>query len=153
MCGRLHEFSRNGDGMATVRKCAWLGGLAAALISVSAAAAKVDVLPGDNIGYDTDRIALVMGNSDYEHIVDLDNTVNDSRAVADALRKVGFKVFRAENMTRRDMNDAIDAYLAAVTPGSEALIYYAGHGLEVAGENYLLPTDISRLCWEGSRRR
>jgi len=126
--------------------------LTAFLSGTSAQAAKVDVLPAENIGYDVERFALVVGNSDYEFIADLDNTLNDSRAIARSLQSVGFKVFHAQNVTRRDLNDAIDEYLAAITPGSEALIYYAGHGVELGGENYLLPTDIRQLRPSQQRR-
>lgn len=124
----------------------------ALLSGASAQAAKVDVLAAENIGYDVERFALVVGNSDYEFIADLDNTLNDSQAIARSLQTVGFKVFHAQNVTRRDLNDAIDQYLAAVTPGSEALIYYAGHGVELGGENYLLPTDIRQLRPSQQRR-
>lgn len=124
-----------------------------ALVSaVSANAAKVDILPAESIGYDVERFALVIGNSDYEFIADLDNTLNDSQAIARSLQSVGFKVFHAQNVTRRALNDAIDQYLAAVTPGSEALVYYAGHGVELGGENYLLPTDIRQLRPSQQRR-
>ncbi len=117
-----------------------------------AQAAKVDVLPGEDIGYGTARVALVIGNAEYEEIIDLDNTLNDAKAVSGSLQKVGFKVFRAQNVTRREMNDAIDKFLDAVTPGSEALVYYAGHGIEMNGENYLLPVDIRRLKPSQQRR-
>lgn len=110
-----------------------------------ALASKVDVLQADNVGQESQRIALVIGNSDYEHITDLDNTLNDARAIAKSLKATGFQVIKAENMTRRGMNDVTEQFLAAVKPGAEALIYYAGHGVELAGENYLLPTDIRKL--------
>jgi len=110
-----------------------------------AQASKVDIIPAHNIGYDAQRIALVIGNSNYEHITDLDNTLNDARAIASALQSTGFKVIKAEDMTRRDMIDVTEQFLAEVKPGAEALIYYAGHGVELAGENYLLPTDIRKL--------
>lgn len=121
------------------------------LSPLSAQAAKIDVLPSQDIGYDVERTALVIGNSDYEFITDLDNTINDSSAIAKSLQKVGFNVFHAQNVTRRDLNDAIDRFLTSVKPGSEALIYYAGHGVELDGENYLLPTDIRQL--KPSQRR
>lgn len=121
------------------------------LSALSAQAAKIDVLQSQDIGYDVERTALVIGNSDYEFITDLDNTINDSSAIALSLQKVGFNVFHAQDVTRRDLNDAIDRFLTSVKPGSEALIYYAGHGVELDGENYLLPTDIRQL--KPSQRR
>lgn len=130
----------------------FLASLAALLPGLPAQAELVDILPAHNIGYDVDRLALVVGNSDYEFIVDLDNTLNDSNAIAYSLQSSGFKVIHAQNVTRRGMNDAIDRFLASVSPGSEALIYYAGHGVELNGENYLLPVDIRTLN-PGQQRR
>ena len=122
-----------------------VGMLFAVSVGTAAEAARITELPGDNIGYDTERFALVIGNGNYDHIPDLDNTINDADAIAKSLQKVGFRVFHAQDMDRRGMNDAIEKFLAAVTPNSEAAIYYAGHGIELEGENYLLPTDIRKL--------
>jgi hypothetical protein len=110
-----------------------------------AAHAAVEVTDGADIGLDVHRVALVIGNGEYANVPSLSNTINDARAMATSLNRVGFKVFRAENVGRRDMQGAIEAFLEAVTPGSEALIYYAGHGVELGGQNYLLPTDIANL--------
>lgn len=107
--------------------------------------ADITVRPGRDIGINTERYALVIGNSLYENISQLPNTTNDASAVADALRDVGFTVIRALDVDRRGMLDAMGQFLNSVTQGSEALIYYAGHGVELEGQNYLLPTDIRRL--------
>jgi hypothetical protein len=115
------------------------------LASISPARAAVEVTEGADIGLDVHRVALVIGNGAYENVPSLGNTINDARAMAASLNRVGFKVFRAENVGRRDMQGAIEAFLEAVTPGSEALIYYAGHGVELDGQNYLLPTDVANL--------
>ena len=115
------------------------------LLAVAPARAALEVTEGADIGLGVSRVALVIGNGDYENVASLDNTINDARAVAASLSRVGFRVFRAENVGRRDMQGAIEAFLAAVTPGSEALIYFAGHGVELSGQNYLLPTDIADL--------
>jgi len=138
--------------MFRLSKISFFAVLVACATGFAAEAAKMDILQAYNIGYDGDRTALVVGNSNYEFITDLDNTLNDSEAVAGALQAVGFKVFHAQDVTRRGLNDAIDQFLQAVTPGSEALIYYAGHGVELAGENFLLPTDIAKLGPSQQRR-
>ncbi len=84
------------------------------------------------------RIALVIGNSDYEH-QPLKNPVNDARAMADALAQCGFQVTMLENASKRRMEEAIRTFGAKLTPTSAGLFYFAGHGLQVNGTNYLVP--------------
>lgn len=110
------------------------------------ARAALEVSEGRDLGLGVARVALVIGNGSYDNVSSLSNTINDARAMAASLNRVGFRVFRAENVGRRDMQGAIQAFLDAVTPGSEALVYYAGHGVELDGQNYLLPTDIADLA-------
>jgi len=62
--------------------------------------------------------------------------------MTEALESVGFEVIRAENATRRDMNQQLQLFLSRLQAGDEALFYFAGHGVEIAGRNYLLPTDV-----------
>jgi hypothetical protein len=102
-------------------------------------------LQARDVGIDTPRNALVIGNSKYTNITALPNPANDAQAVARALSSVGFHVYQATEMDRTSMTDVIGRFLNAVTAGSEALVYYAGHGVEVDGENFLLPTDIRKL--------
>ncbi len=115
------------------------------LICCAAAYASISELPGKDIGLDVERYALVIGNSQYTHIDTLPNTANDARAMARALSDVGFDVIEAIDLDRVGMQEAIGRFLNSVRPGSEALLYYAGHGVELDGQNYLLPTDIRRL--------
>lgn len=93
----------------------------------------------------TQRHALVIGNSNYENIAKLPNPANDATAMARSLSNVGFHVYQAIDLDRAGMTDVIGQFLNAVTPGSEALVYYAGHGVELDGQNYLLPIDIRKL--------
>lgn len=89
------------------------------------------------------RIALVIGNSDYNQIPKLSNTLNDADDMAKALRGFGFEVILHKNETKRGMTDAL-AELGRKAKGAEAaLLYYAGHGMQVRGENYLLPVNVS----------
>jgi uncharacterized caspase-like protein len=89
------------------------------------------------------RVALVIGNSNYEsrEVPKLANPVNDARSMAEALNKLGFEVTEVTNATQRDMNLAIASFGAKLEPNTVALFYYAGHGLQVNGKNYLVPTD------------
>ncbi len=92
-----------------------------------------------------ERIALVIGNANYEHLDKLKNTTNDARALADKLRALGFKVTHRDDLTRRNMVRAVSNWLRATRPGQTALVYYAGHGVEVKGSNYLLPVDMPKI--------
>ncbi|KRR21481.1 hypothetical protein CQ14_07575 [Bradyrhizobium lablabi] len=91
------------------------------------------------------RVALLVGNNAYENIPRLQTAVNDARAVGTALRKLGFSVISVENQSRRAMSEAMLAFDKAIEPGDTALFFFAGHGFEIQGQNYLLPTDIPEV--------
>src|SRR5882672_10948661 len=81
------------------------------------------------------RVALVVGNNDYKNVPKLQKAVNDARTMGDTLKRLGFSVMVAENQT-------LQAFDNAVQPGDTAFFFYAGHGFEIAGQNFLLPTDV-----------
>jgi formylglycine-generating enzyme required for sulfatase activity len=84
------------------------------------------------------RVALVIGNSDYKSSP-LKNPVNDARLIAKTLRDLGFEVIARENADQNQMKMAIDAFGKKIKGGGVGLFYYAGHGMEVNGRNYLIP--------------
>jgi formylglycine-generating enzyme required for sulfatase activity len=84
------------------------------------------------------RVALVIGNSAYEGAV-LKNPVNDARGVAEALRACKFEVTTLTDATKRQMDDAIAAFGERIRGGAVGLFYFAGHGVQVSGKNYLIP--------------
>jgi len=86
------------------------------------------------------RIALVIGNSDYA-TAPLRNPVNDATAMADKLRSLDFEVILRTNVTQKEMNRAVVQFGQKLISGSVGLFYYAGHGLQVRGKNFLLPVD------------
>jgi hypothetical protein len=91
------------------------------------------------------RIALVIGNADYESIGSLSNPVKDARLIRQTLESLKFEVVYRENVSRDEMQRAISVFSDKITrAGSEgiALFYYAGHGVQSNGENFLLPTDL-----------
>lgn len=90
------------------------------------------------------RVALVIGNSAYESVGKLKNTENDARAIADRLRAIGFQEVRlAVNLKRDGMNAALGDF-ARLADGSDwAMIYYAGHGIEIERANWLVPVDAT----------
>lgn len=84
------------------------------------------------------RVALVIGNGAYE-TAPLKNPVNDAQDMAQALRELGFDVIYKENLNQNDMKRAIRAFGEKIRNGGVALFYYAGHGTQVNGVNYLIP--------------
>lgn len=87
------------------------------------------------------RVALVLGNADYEHTVPLANPRNDAEAISAALSDLGFEVFDGFDLGRAATEDLIRDFARAAGEATTALLYYAGHGLEVGGVNYLVPVD------------
>lgn len=87
------------------------------------------------------RLALIIGNASYQ-VSPLRNPVNDARLMEAALRDAGFRVFRAENATRREMQRMIRDFGELLKrEGGVGLFYFSGHGLQVKGANYLVPVD------------
>ena len=86
------------------------------------------------------RLALVIGNAGYR-IDPLDNPVNDARLVASSLKQAGFDVTLAENLDRRSLLGALRAFGQRLNDNSVAVLYYAGHGLQLRDRNYLIPID------------
>jgi uncharacterized caspase-like protein len=92
--------------------------------------------------YGEKRVALVIGNNDYKNVPRLQKAVNDARTMGDALKQLGFTVMVAENQTRQAFSQSLLAFDKAVDKGDTAFFFYAGHGFEIAGQNFLLPTDV-----------
>src|SRR5882672_4028186 len=111
-------------------RLAALLGIAAALIAFTASA------------HAEKRVALVVGNNDYKNVPKLQKAVNDARTMGDTLKQLGFSVMVAENQTRQAFSQSLLAFDNAVGPGDTAFFFYAGHGFEIAGQNFLLPTDV-----------
>jgi hypothetical protein len=90
------------------------------------------------------RVALVIGNSNYQRAPKLANPGHDAQSMAQLLNSAGFEVIEATDLTRSDMVKAVQDFSAKITargPKTIAMVYYAGHGVQLAGENYLLPVD------------
>ena len=93
--------------------------------------------------FQRERLALVIGNASYTE-GPLRNPVNDSRLIADTLRKVGFEVLEYENMSQREMKRAIRTFgdkLDGLSEDAVGLVYYSGHGIQADNTNYLIPVD------------
>ena len=88
------------------------------------------------------RHALVVGIDAYQNVPSLEKAVNDARAVKTALTTAGFEVQLVEGADQIGFLEAIASFSASIGPGDEAVVYYAGHGVEIDGRNYLLPSDV-----------
>jgi Caspase domain/Domain of unknown function (DUF4189)/Putative peptidoglycan binding domain len=88
-----------------------------------------------------DRVALVVGNSAYKQALALPNPVNDAAAVAAMLEGAGFRVVLRRDIGINDMRRTLREFTDATRNADIALIFFAGHGIEIDGENYLIPVD------------
>ncbi len=87
------------------------------------------------------RVALVIGNSAYQHTATLKNPSNDATDMARTLRELDFEVIDGTDLTKRDMVKRIRTFADKVRGADVGLFYYAGHGLQVNGRNFLAPVD------------
>ena len=86
------------------------------------------------------KTALVIGNGAYRQ-APLKNPVNDAQAIASALKSLGFHVIQRENATQREMLEALREFSHQAARSQVRLLYYAGHGVQIKGRNYLMPVD------------
>ena len=84
------------------------------------------------------RVALVIGNSDYK-VGPLRNPAHDAEDIASVLRILGFAVQMKINANQREMEEAVNKFVQEIQNGDVALFYFSGHGIQVKGENYLIP--------------
>ena len=88
------------------------------------------------------RVALVVGNDLYRNVPALERASGDARTLGETLERLGFQVTRAENLTQRGMSETLLAFDRQIDPGDAAFFFFAGHGFEIRGLNYLLPVDV-----------
>jgi uncharacterized caspase-like protein len=101
----------------------------------------VVLLAGIAAGHAEKRVALVIGNGGYQNTPQLANPVNDAEDVSAALQQVGFTVILERNLTKRGMEGALAQFARQAQDAGTVLIYFAGHGMQYAGGNYLMPVD------------
>jgi hypothetical protein len=110
---------------------------------VSAQVAPVQPAPSALQGPEQ-RVALVIGNAHYQNAPQLANPDDDAQSMAQFLNSAGFEVVAATDLTQNDMLRVVQDFSAKVAsrgPNTVAMVYYAGHGVQLAGENYLVPVD------------
>jgi len=87
------------------------------------------------------RVALVIGNADYKYGGRLANPVNDASDFANVLRTLGLEVIEGRNLDKRGMDEKITEFSRKLDNASVGLFFYAGHGVQVDGDNWLIPVD------------
>jgi uncharacterized caspase-like protein len=87
-------------------------------------------------------MALIIGNGAYAHVKALPNPPNDARAVAKSLRNIGFTVSEGVDLDRAAMQKMTRDFLREAARAQIVVVYYAGHGVQVEGRNYLIPVDV-----------
>ena len=103
------------------------------------------LLLGSPSAFAESRLALVIGQSAYRSVPALPNPANDARAVTQMLTDSGFEVSTASDLSQGQMREAVSDFagkVAAKGADTVALVFYAGHGLQIDGENFLVPVDI-----------
>lgn len=88
-----------------------------------------------------ERVALVIGNAAYKAVAPLDNPLNDAASVAGELTRQGFDVVQTGDLDRAQMREALRSFRSKADNAEIAMVYYAGHGIEIDGTNYLMPVD------------
>jgi uncharacterized caspase-like protein len=91
--------------------------------------------------YADKRVALVIGNGAYKNVANLPNPPKDATAIAALLRNVGFDVVQGTDLNRTGMTDTLRKFASEAENADVAVFFYAGHGLQLDGKNYLLPVD------------
>jgi|JRHI01.1.fsa_nt_gi uncharacterized caspase-like protein len=87
------------------------------------------------------RVALVIGNSAYKEVAQLPNPVNDANEISSALKSAGFDVILGVDLDKRAFDTKVRNFADLLEDADAAIFFYAGHGLQVAGRNYLIPVD------------
>lgn len=113
------------------------------LVMLALATATAGAAAQQFLSSDAARVALVVGNSNYEAVDDLPNAGNDARLVADTLQAIGFDVSLIIDAGGGDFAGAVTSFAENVPEGAVVVVYYAGHGVQVEGQNYLLPVDVA----------
>ncbi|WP_183905592.1 caspase family protein [Rhizobium sp. BK008] len=118
------------------RLCAYLLIVAAMLLSIGTVHAAITEESGR-------RVALVIGNSVYKTLPSLPNPANDVEEVASTLRAAGFDVTIGVNVDRIGLEDTVRRFLRSTSNAEAGLIYYSGHGIQVGGQNFIVPVDAT----------
>jgi tetratricopeptide (TPR) repeat protein len=140
---RAQLASLNSGGAVAAKPADKSAGVAVALVSPPSLSPAENKAPAQAvIQTQGRRVALVIGNGNYQHTAKLTNPVRDAQAVAASLRAIGFQTVTVGNdMSRDKLIGALRSFVREAENAEWAMVYYAGHGIEVGGVNYLIPVD------------
>lgn len=96
-----------------------------------------------------DRIALIIGNSNYQNVNKLKNPKHDADDIEKVLQKLNFDVTKITDATLLEIQQAVNNFLQALDEYAVGLLFYAGHGMQIDGRNYIAPIDLE--CSSKSR--
>lgn len=114
----------------------------------SNAARRLRVGPSKDIGR---RLALVIGNQNYAEDP-LKNARKDAKDISSKLRSLGFDVVDETDLSKPQFEKVVNKFVESLGPGDTSFVFYAGHGMQLAGENYLIPVDFSKVSDEVEAR-
>jgi TPR repeat protein len=126
---------------------AWEGAMARILVAVFGFC--LLVLGASPAAHAAKRVAFVVGIDSYDNLPEqqqLKKAVNDAQAIGEALVGLGYDVQKADNVGRTDFLRQWQLFLNRLDPGDEAAVFFAGHGVEIDGQNFLLPRDVPRVA-------
>ncbi|MCX7275215.1 MAG: caspase family protein [Burkholderiales bacterium] len=146
---RLRDELKRQQAQAAAQQASAASAAASAAAAAASAAPAATAAPlvvasptGPAIAAKSRRLALVIGNDSYGKVSGLKNARGDARAVGDALVRLGYSVTVRTDLNERTMKDELRQFKARIEGGDEVVFYFAGHGIQLAGANFLLPTDI-----------
>jgi uncharacterized caspase-like protein len=99
------------------------------------------LIVGMNVAFAADRVALVIGNGAYQNAVTLPNPPRDAKSMADLLRALKFQVIEGEDLDKTALEGKLREFAKAAEAAKVTFVFYAGHGMQVNGSNYLIPID------------
>ena len=94
------------------------------------------------------RVALVIGNASYAHASSLANPLNDANDMGAALKRLGFAVTQLPNASRAELWDGLQKFRLAASASEVAVVFYAGHGIEVDERNFPIPVQARSQTWK-----
>jgi hypothetical protein len=112
------------------------------LIGSVLALASLSLVNGAEEARAQNRLALVIGINAYQNVFSLEKAVGDAKAIQQTLQGLHFQVSTLFDASRRSFNAAVSAFSARIQPGDIVLVHYSGHGVQLDGENFLLPADV-----------
>lgn len=138
----MKALQRNGDPSTVAQRAArFLLWVASMLMGTLLLLAPAAALTNDQLFSQAKRVALVVGNSDYRALPGLQNAATDARAIAATLERLNFKVHLLEDAGLDEFKSAVETIKAEARGAEAVLVYYSGHGFQLDGVNYLVPTD------------